>query len=54
MGNEPDRARRRGRVAKAPVGDGPAAVFARQLWELKQQAGDPSYDVMRAEHARWR
>ncbi|MCP3798445.1 hypothetical protein NLX83_04145 [Allokutzneria sp. A3M-2-11 16] len=50
MGNETTRTGRRGRVAKAPQGDAPAAVFARQLWDLKQHAGDPSYDVMRQEH----
>ncbi|WP_177221588.1 peptidase inhibitor family I36 protein [Lentzea xinjiangensis] len=50
MGSETTRAGRRGRVAKAPEGDEPAAVFARQLWELKQQAGDPSYDAMRQDH----
>ncbi|MEU6153309.1 peptidase inhibitor family I36 protein [Actinosynnema sp. NPDC047251] len=37
-------------MAKAPEGAGPAAVFARRLWELKQRAGDPSYDSMRKDH----
>ncbi|MEV0680262.1 hypothetical protein AB0I60_27475 [Actinosynnema sp. NPDC050436] len=41
---------RRGRVAKAPEGDHPAAAFARRLWELKQRAGDPSYDIMRKDY----
>ncbi|WP_219152688.1 hypothetical protein [Amycolatopsis sp. TNS106] len=50
MGNETAGSRRRGRVAKAPAGTDPAAVFARQLWELKQNAGDPSYAAMRQEH----
>lgn len=50
MSNETPRAGRRGRVAKAPQGDEPAAVFARLLWELKQHAGDPSYDAMRQDH----
>ncbi|SDG61140.1 Peptidase inhibitor family I36 [Lentzea fradiae] len=50
MSNETIRTGRRGRVAKPPEGDGPVAVFARRLWELKRCAGDPSYDVMRREH----
>nr|WP_198151268.1 hypothetical protein [Kibdelosporangium sp. MJ126-NF4]CEL13815.1 hypothetical protein [Kibdelosporangium sp. MJ126-NF4]CTQ88183.1 hypothetical protein [Kibdelosporangium sp. MJ126-NF4] len=50
MGNKAISTGRRGRVAKAPEGDEPAAVFARQLWELKQHAGDPSYDAMRQDH----
>ncbi|CAL9467889.1 hypothetical protein SUDANB95_02756 [Actinosynnema sp. ALI-1.44] len=50
MREEPKRTGRRGRVARAPEGDGPVAVFARQLWELKQQAGDPSYAAMRDDH----
>ncbi|WHT22668.1 hypothetical protein N8J89_16860 [Crossiella sp. CA-258035] len=50
MGNETARTGRRGRVAKAPEGAEPAAVFARQLWELKQCAGDPSYAAMRQDH----
>ncbi|WP_210408297.1 peptidase inhibitor family I36 protein [Allokutzneria sp. NRRL B-24872] len=37
-------------MSRAPEGDEPAAVFARQLWELKQHAGDPSYDAMRQDH----
>ena len=41
---------RRGRIALGPVEDtGPAAEFARRLWELKRAAGDPSYDRMRDE-----
>ncbi len=39
-----------GRVAKAPAGNDPAAVLARQLWELKQCAGNRSYDVMCCAH----
>ncbi|WP_410646487.1 peptidase inhibitor family I36 protein [Amycolatopsis sp. cmx-4-54] len=50
MGNETAGSRRRGRVAKAPEGTDSTAVFARQLWELKQRAGDPSYAAMRQEH----
>jgi hypothetical protein len=41
---------RRGRTARGPVGrGGPVGEFARQLWELKRAAGDPSYDRMRDE-----
>ncbi|GAA3990266.1 hypothetical protein GCM10022247_06160 [Allokutzneria multivorans] len=50
MGGETTKAGRRGRTSKAPEGAEPAAVFARQLWELKQLAGDPSYDTMRQDH----
>ncbi|OXM56937.1 hypothetical protein CFP71_10700 [Amycolatopsis thailandensis] len=50
MGNDTTKPGRRGRIAKAPEGDEPAAVFARRLWELKQAAGNPSYDAMRQDH----
>jgi hypothetical protein len=39
---------RRGRAGRGPAGrTGPAGEFARRLWQLKQAAGDPSYDRMR-------
>lgn len=39
---------RRGRKATPPdPADGPVAAFARELWDLKRQAGDPSYAAMR-------
>ncbi|GAB3133932.1 hypothetical protein GCM10027258_03880 [Amycolatopsis stemonae] len=41
---------RRGRVAHGPAETtGPVAAFARRLWALKREAGDPSYDRMRDE-----
>ncbi|WP_116045873.1 NBR1-Ig-like domain-containing protein [Amycolatopsis palatopharyngis] len=39
---------RRGRKATPPDPDGgPVATFARELWDLKRRAGDPSYAAMR-------
>ncbi|MFI9387852.1 NBR1-Ig-like domain-containing protein [Kutzneria sp. NPDC052558] len=46
----PQQQARRGRRHIVPdAGDGPAARFARDLLELKELAGNPSYDRMRAE-----
>jgi Ig-like domain from next to BRCA1 gene len=46
----PQNQARRGRKHIVPdAGDGPAARFARDLLELKELAGNPSYDRMRTE-----
>jgi hypothetical protein len=46
----PQNQARRGRRHIVPdAGDGPAARFARDLLELKELAGNPSYDRMRTE-----
>lgn len=43
--------RKRGRRARRPdPADGPCAAFAHALLVLKETAGDPSYDRMRAEY----
>ncbi|MFK3978861.1 NBR1-Ig-like domain-containing protein [Micromonospora sp. NPDC050397] len=45
---ENEDASRRGRKATPPNPDrGPVAAFARELWDLKRRAGDPSYAAMR-------
>jgi hypothetical protein len=49
--DENDQPRKRGRRAHRPdPSDGPTPAFAHALLMLKESAGDPSYDRMRAEY----
>ncbi|MBO3742154.1 NBR1-Ig-like domain-containing protein [Actinoplanes flavus] len=48
MRTESARLRRGRRSARPDPASGPVGAFADRLWRLKQEAGDPSYEVMAA------
>lgn len=49
MDGVPSNGKRGRRAVRPDPADGPVAEFAHRLWELKDAAGDPSYDRMRDE-----